>query len=48
MNFVFFVYSSIVATDTYDGHTGFTLTWPFPAGFTSRNGQRNCEHDSSY
>ena len=25
MNFVFFVYCNIVATHTYDGHTGFTF-----------------------
>ena len=25
MNFVFFVYCNIVATYTYDGHTGFTF-----------------------
>ena len=48
MNFVFFVNCNIVATHTYDGHTGFTFTWSFPAGFTSRNGLHNCEHDPSY
>ena len=37
-----------VATHTYDGHTGFTFIWSFPAGFTSRNGLHNCEHDPSY
>ena len=31
MNSVFFVYCNIVATHTYDGHTGFTFTWSFPA-----------------
>ena len=39
----FFVYCNIVATHTYDGHTGFTFIWSFPAGFTSRNGLHNCE-----
>ena len=48
MNFVFFVNCNIFATHTYDGHTGFTFTWSFPAGFTSRNGLPNCEHDPSY
>ena len=48
MDFVFFVYCNIVATHTYDGHTGFTFIWSLPAGFTSRNGQHNCEHDPSY
>ena len=48
MNFVFSVYCNIVATYTYDGHTGFTFIWPFPAGFTSRHGLHNCEHDPSY
>ena len=42
MNFVFFVNCNIVATHTYDGHTGFTFTWSFPAGFTSRNDPHNC------
>ena len=37
MNFVLFVYCNIVATHTYDGHTGFTFTRSFPAGFTRRN-----------
>ena len=41
-------YCNIVATHTYDGHTGFTFTWSFPAGFNSRNGLHNCEHDPSY
>ena len=36
INFVFFVYWIIVATHTYDGYTGFTFIWSFPAGFTSR------------
>ena len=45
---VFFVYCNIVATHTHDGHTGFTFIWSFPAGFTSRNGLHNCEHDPSY
>ena len=48
INFAFFVYWNIVATHTYDGHTGFTFTWSFPAGFTSGNGLHNCEHDPSY
>ena len=48
MNFVFFVYCNIVATYTYDGHTGFTFIWSFPVGFTSRYGLHNCEHDPSY
>ena len=50
INFVFFVYCNIgiVATHTYNGHTGFTFIWSFPAGFTSRNGLHNCEHDPSY
>ena len=48
MNFVFFVYCNIFANHTYDGHAGFTFTWSFPAGFNSRNGQHNCEHDPSY
>ena len=33
---------------TYECHTGFTFTWSFPVGFTSRNGLDNCEHDQSY
>ena len=48
INFAFFVYWNIVATHTYDGHTGFTFTWSFPAGFIYRNGLHNCEHDPSY
>ena len=48
MNFVLFVYCKNVAAHTYDGHTGFTLTLSFQAGFTSRNGLHNCEHDPSY
>ena len=48
MNFVLFVYCNIVATHTYDGYTGFTFTWSFPAGFTSRNDLHNCQHDPSY
>ena len=48
MKFGFFVYCNIVATHTYDGHTGFTFTQSFPAGFTSRNGLPNCEHDPNY
>ena len=48
MDFVFFVYCNIVATHTYDGHTGFTFMWSFPADFTSRHGQHNCEHDPNY
>ena len=47
MNLVFFAYCNIVATYTYDGHTGFTFIWSFPAGFTSRHGLHNCEHDLS-
>ena len=46
MKFVFFVYCNIVATNTYDGHTGFTFH--IPAGFTSTDGLHNCEHDPSY
>ena len=39
----------IVATHTYDGHTGFTFIWSFTAGFTSRDGLlHNCEHHPSY
>ena len=37
MDFAFFVYCNIVAIHTYDGHTGFTFIWYFPAGFSSRN-----------
>ena len=48
MNFVFFVCCKIVSPHTYDGHTGFTFIWSFPAGFTSRNGLHGCEHDPSY
>ena len=48
MNFVFFVYCNIVAIHTYDGHTSFTFTWPFAAGFINRNGLHNCEHDPTY
>ena len=48
MNFTFFAYCNIVATYTYNGHTGFTFIWSFPAGFTSRHGLQNCEHDPSY
>ena len=48
MNFMFFVYCSIVATHTYDGHIGFTFTCSFPAGFNRRNSLHNCEHDPSY
>ena len=48
MNFVFFVYCNVIATHTYDVHTAFTFIWSFPAGFTSRNGLHNCEHDRSY
>ena len=44
-DFVFFVYCNIVATHTHDCYTGFTFTQSFPAGFTSRNGLPNCEHD---
>ena len=29
-----FVYYNVVATHTHTGHTVFTLTWSFPAGFT--------------
>ena len=48
MNFVvFFVYCNIVATHSYDGHTGFIFI-SFPPGFTSKNGLHNCEHDPSY
>ena len=45
MNFVLFVYCSIVTTYTYDGHTGFTFIWSFLAGFTSKYGLHNCEHE---
>ena len=38
----------IVAIHTYDGHTGFTFAWSFPAAFNSRNGLHSCEHDPSY
>ena len=48
MNFVFFVYCNIVATHTYDGHTGFTFILCFPDSFTSRNSLRCCEHGPSY
>ena len=48
MNFVFFVYCNIVATHTYNGHTGFSFVWSFPACFACRNGLHNCEHDPSY
>ena len=48
MNFMFFVYCNIVTTYTYDGHTGFTFQWSFPAGFTRRYGLHNCEDDPSY
>ena len=44
----FFVYCNIVATHSYDGRTGFTFIWSFPAGFTSKNGLHNCEHGPSY
>ena len=44
----FFVYCNIVATYRYDGHNGLTFIWSFPAGFTSRYGLHNCEHDPSY
>ena len=43
-----FVYCNIVATYTYDSHTGFTFIRSFPAGFTSRYGLYNCEKDPSY
>ena len=49
MNFiVFFVYCNIIATHTSDSHTGFTFIRSFPAGFTSKNGLHNFEHDPSY
>ena len=38
----------IVAIHTYNGHTGFTFAWSFPAAFNSRNGLHSCEHDPSY
>ena len=46
MNFVYiwtlcFLFIATVTTRTYDGHTGFTFTWSFSAGFTSRNGLHN-------
>ena len=47
MKFVIFVYCNNVAAHTYGGHTGFTFTLSFQAGFTSRNGLHNCEHDPS-
>ena len=43
-----YIYIYIYDTHTYDGHTGFTFTCSFPAGFNSRNGLHNCEHDASY
>ena len=43
-----FCYCNIIATHTYDGHTGFTFTWSFPAGSTSWNDLHNSEHDPSY
>ena len=48
MNIVGFFLLQHCPTHTYDGHTGFTFTWSFPAGFNSRNGLHNCEHDPSY
>ena len=48
MNFVFFVYCNIVATHMCNGHTSLKFTCTFPAGFNSRNGLHNCEHDPSY
>ena len=45
---MFFVYCNSATVHTYDGHTSFTFTSSFPAGFTSRNDLHNCEHDPSY
>ena len=50
-NIYIYIYKlcDIVATHTYDGHTGFTFIWSFTAVFTSRDGLlHNCEHDPSY
>ena len=47
--YIHYIYIYIfVETHTYNGHTGFKFMWSFPAGFTSRNGLHNYEHDLNH